>query len=167
MKTNGFTLVELMVTVAVAAILLTVAIPGFDALMQEQRAATQSNHLLTALNLARSEAVKRGARVSACPSSNGTACSGSDWTVGWMVYTDTATTDTTSTVGEVLRVWSAPRGIETLSGASHVRYRGSGELLNADPVNLTLKPKGCSGQRARNIRIGLTGQAGVQGKQSC
>ncbi len=87
---KGFTLVELMVTVAVGVILLTLAVPGFQDMIRNNRMATQTNEFVTALNLARSEAVKRGVRVTVCKSSNGDDCdtSASGWEQGWMVFAD-------------------------------------------------------------------------------
>ena len=83
---TGFTLIELLVTVAVAAILAVVAVPGFRSLIQVNRAATQTNTLVSALTFARSEAIRRGTTVSMCPSSNQTSCTGgTDWSVGWVV----------------------------------------------------------------------------------
>lgn len=62
MKTGGFTLVELMITIAVAAILLATATPSFTSLIQNHRLVAQHNDFVANLNLARSEAVKRSAR---------------------------------------------------------------------------------------------------------
>ncbi|MDD3762717.1 MAG: GspH/FimT family pseudopilin [Nevskiales bacterium] len=87
---RGFTLLELIVTVVVASILLTVAVPSFTTLIRSNRAASEANALLTMLTLARSEAIKRNAAVVLCRSTSGTACaSGSgDWNSGVMVYVD-------------------------------------------------------------------------------
>ena len=87
---HGFTLVELMVTLAVAAVLLTVGIPETINFMMTNRLATQSNDILVSVSLARSEALKRASNVVVCTSSNGTSCSGSnDWEGGWMSFVDT------------------------------------------------------------------------------
>lgn len=130
----GFTLTELMITVAVAAILLTVGIPSFQQMMRNNRAAAHMNEMISALNLARSEAAKRGGRVSLCPSTNQAACTGgTDWSQGWIVFTDTSTTnDTTVTVGTVLRVGEALAGAPTFTGPTSVRYRFTGDISN-DP----------------------------------
>jgi type IV fimbrial biogenesis protein FimT len=88
MKRNtGFTLIELMVTLALAAIIVTMAIPSFQEVIRNNRLTTQANELVSALNLARSEAIKRGVRVTVCRSSNGTSCTG-NWEQGWIVYSD-------------------------------------------------------------------------------
>lgn len=153
----GFTLLELMITVAIAAILLTVGVPSFRSVIQNNRAAIQTNDLLSALSLARSEAVKRGAAVSVCPSATQSACSGgTDWSVGWIVYLE-------GTDPEVLRVWPAPAGIDTFTGPSSVRYRGTGDVDNpsGDIIKFTHKTAGCTGDLAREINISVTGHATV------
>lgn len=59
MRKNGFTLIELLVTIAVAVILATVAVPGFQRMMAVNRVAADYNEILSGLNYARSEAVKK------------------------------------------------------------------------------------------------------------
>lgn len=63
--TTGFTLIELLITLAVAIIIATIAVPGFQRLVSSNREASDYNEILTGLNYARSEAVKRRERVQA------------------------------------------------------------------------------------------------------
>lgn len=84
----GFTLIELMVTVAVAALLLGIAAPSFRDMTVRNRVSTYSNDLIASVNYARSEAVRRGAPISICRSGDGTSCSGS-WSDGWIVFANT------------------------------------------------------------------------------
>lgn len=70
---RGFTIVELMVTVALAAILLSVAVPSFRNMMVSNRLTTQANEVVASMNLARSEAVNRNANVSFCRATSDTA----------------------------------------------------------------------------------------------
>jgi type IV fimbrial biogenesis protein FimT len=126
----GFTLTELIVTVAIAAILLTVGVPSFQSMIRNNRAATHMNEMISALNLARSEAAKLGRRVSLCPSTDQASCTGgTNWNSGWIVFTDTSTNDSTVTVGMVLRVGEALTGAPTLTGPTSVRYRFTGGTL--------------------------------------
>jgi len=126
----GFTLIELIVTVAVAAILLTVGIPSFQQTMRKNRAVAHMNETISALNLARSEAAKRGVRVSLCPSTDQATCTdGTNWNNGWIVFTDTSTNDSTATVGTVLRVGESLSGSPTFTGPTSVRYQSTGGIL--------------------------------------
>lgn len=82
---DGFTLLELLVTLAVAAILAAVAVPGLRQFVTSTRASTQTNTLLTGLQRARSQAVNKPAMVTICPSVDGTACQGNNWNRGWII----------------------------------------------------------------------------------
>lgn len=88
---SGFSMVELLVTLAVASILLVSAAPSVVDLVRDSRIRTQINLLLTDVHLARIEAIKRGRAVVICRSSDGRSCdrgggSRSNWSAGWIVY---------------------------------------------------------------------------------
>lgn len=84
----GFTLVELMVTLAILAILTMFALPSFRDAIRRNQVSSGSNALLADLNYARAEAINRGQLVTLCPSSNGSSCATSTaWDTGWLVYT--------------------------------------------------------------------------------
>jgi type IV fimbrial biogenesis protein FimT len=86
-RTAGFTLLELLITMSVATILLTIAIPSFRYVTNSNRIAAEVNGLLGDLQFARSEAIKEGRYVSVCASSDGQSCSNSvDWQSGWIVF---------------------------------------------------------------------------------
>lgn len=78
----GFTLIELMVAVALLAIMAGIAVPSFAAFISNYRATAAANDMLQALTLTRGEALKRGRRVTLLPVS-------SDWTKGWIIFVDT------------------------------------------------------------------------------
>ena len=85
----GFTLIELLVTIAVAAILLTIGVPSFQELFYRNRVATVTNEFLTALNYARSEAVKNSQTTVICMSNNQTTCTANTgWANGWIIWVD-------------------------------------------------------------------------------
>jgi prepilin-type N-terminal cleavage/methylation domain-containing protein len=82
----GFTLIELVITVAIASILIALVIPNLRPLVMSSRMTTQTNDIVSGLQIARSEAIKRASRVVVCTSSNGTACDGSGWSSGRLVF---------------------------------------------------------------------------------
>jgi type IV fimbrial biogenesis protein FimT len=85
----GFTLVELMVTIAIAAVLVGVVIPGFFNLIANNRLTVATNELVTCMHFARSEAVRSEVPVSICASTDGQSCSGDlDWGRGWIIFSD-------------------------------------------------------------------------------
>jgi len=86
-RQRGFTLIELIITMAIAAIVVTIGVPSFQAMMRNNRAAAHTNEFMSALNLARSEAIKRGWRVVLCPG-NQAGCNGNAWGNGWIVFID-------------------------------------------------------------------------------
>ena len=88
-RQSGFTLIELLVALAVVAVLVMTGIPSFADLIKNNRVSTQANALMRALQLARSEAVKRGGQVTVCKSANQTACiTSGNWEQGWIVFVD-------------------------------------------------------------------------------
>lgn len=82
---TGFTLIELMITVAVAAVLMMVALPAYQGMVQKNTLTSTVNDLVADLNYARSEAITRGSRTYVCKSADLATCGG-DWGQGWIVY---------------------------------------------------------------------------------
>ena len=102
-KPNGLTLVELVVTILMASILLAVAIPSFRSLIVRTRVVTAVNSFVSSLNLARSEALKRGQRVTVCTSSDGATCDPAvDWDQGWIVFSEIAPPNAVVDAGETV-----------------------------------------------------------------
>lgn len=88
-RQHGLTLLELLVTLAIAAIVLSQALPAFSALVAHNRRTTVLNRFVTALQYARSESLKRGDYVALCKSADGVQCmSSSYWDEGWLVFVD-------------------------------------------------------------------------------
>ena len=87
-RTAGFTLIELMVTVAIVALLLTIGLPSFQSSLRSNRLATTTNELMASLALARSEAIRSPGGAWICTSTDGVTCNGDSWNDGWMVWRD-------------------------------------------------------------------------------
>lgn len=82
-RAKGFTLIELMVTVAVAAVLLVIGVPSFVAFQRSSELTSAANSFVAALGAARGEAMKRGLQAVVVPRAN------NDWATGWTVFVDT------------------------------------------------------------------------------
>ena len=86
---SGFTLIELMITLAIVGILLMVGVPSLKTLLQGNQLIASANELISALHVARSEAIKLNSRVSICESSDGKTCAiTGSWKNGWIVFVD-------------------------------------------------------------------------------
>jgi len=136
----GFTLVEMMVVIAIVAILGSLAAPSFQEMLRKNRLSASVAAMQGSLNLARSEAVTRGADARITIAANGTAGS---WTNGWTVFVDQTTTanngvaptaDVANSVTRLSVMQELPSGVTTgqSSGApSYFIYNGQGRIIDA------------------------------------
>jgi len=86
---RGFTLLELLTTISIVAILTAIAVPSFDYLNNRRITQTQVENLQRALALARQTALAKNRQVALCPSLDGNACANSqDWSSGYLVFID-------------------------------------------------------------------------------
>lgn len=110
-KLRGFTLVELMVAITVLGITLAMAVPSFQGLINGNRLVTHSNEMVASLQVARSEAIRRNARVEVCASSDGSSCdsSAATWSQWLVVVVSSA---------EVLRVNAVRSSVQVTPSAA-------------------------------------------------
>lgn len=100
---QGFTLIELIMVITISGILLTVAVPSFNLTIKNTRLDSHASRFISDLSFARSEAIKRGERVTICKSNNKTNCTNSDgWEEGWIVFVDDINENAQVQPGEVI-----------------------------------------------------------------
>ncbi|WP_018234363.1 GspH/FimT family pseudopilin [Thioalkalivibrio thiocyanodenitrificans] len=156
-KIRGFTLIELIVTMSVAAVLMTVAVPGFFNLVQNNQVTAQTNSLISSLNLARSEAVKRGVPVLVTAAEGG-------FSRGWCVHLPGECNE-----DNAIRVSYGFDRLEAHAGFAVLGFdeRGARVLPSeALAATIMLHPAACAAdtQRAREITVAVTGQIRVERK---
>ncbi len=151
---TGFTLLELMVTVAIGGIVLAIGLPAFSGFIKSSRLTTQTNDVLTSLHVARNEAVNRGHNIRIL-----TLSGNADWSTGWEILLDINNNGTTETEDIVLRNYDAIESA-TLDGVSSVTFESTGyldQLLHVRPVEITLEPDECNDKEKRLIIVHLSG----------
>ena len=157
-KARGFTVVELMVTLAVVAIVLAFAIPGFQSVINDNRLSSASNELIANLQTARMEAIRRGRRVVVCASANPNAGAGATCATagvhGWITFVDEDTDGDFGAGDKLLRNASFDAMVE-ITGNTVFDFRadglardGAGTLITGDHLRLRIDTT----QPARNVR---------------
>jgi type IV fimbrial biogenesis protein FimT len=183
----GFTLVELLVTVSIAAILASFGTPALMGMIANQGVGNAANELAEVLRLARSEAIKQGNPVSVCAarypnnksdaSTNKLACDGASyWASGWLVFSDmenngsldisTASTGSTDRVIKTYTASSSVASITTASNKPYANFTPNG-LSGKGALTFTLRPKGSTTSTyydtaSRTVCLSTSGRVSVK-----
>ena len=173
-QARAFTLIELMVTLAIAAILMALAAPSFVSFIKNNRLTTTTNDLIGDLGLARSEAAKRGQRVTLCISTSGNSCTGgTDWLAGRLVFADPAGTGVVPNAASIIRLTDARSDGSVLSASgfasgSYITYTTTGTVSTGNTNVGTFKI--CDnrvGPFGKLVTITNTGRPLLATAQSC
>lgn len=152
-KSAGFTLVELLVTLAIVGILATWAVPAIRGLFMNNSMVSATNGLMADLIYARSEAVKRNAPISICPSTDQATCSGSsNWSTGWIIFTDSNKNNAVDTGDTVLRLGdgSSSITITAYNAQSTPALSTAGLIFSSEGI---LDPNNNTTAEARNFHL--------------
>ena len=157
----GFTIIELMMTIGVAMVVLGIGVPNFVSIVRSNDTITDVNHLVTALNLARSEAVGRGVEVTIVPQA------GADWSTGWLVGIDSDEDDVFPETGEpILRTFEAVNAVTFTSAPLRIEFKPTGEI--AALASFAMVPNYCNdaNNRQRTLSVAMAGYVDLT-KQNC
>ncbi|MFR0691631.1 GspH/FimT family pseudopilin [Enterobacterales bacterium AE_CKDN230030158-1A_HGKHYDSX7] len=148
---GGFTLLELMVTVALAATLAALALPSFDDVTLSSKLSASANDLVAGVAVARSEAIKRNAVASMCVSTNGSSCGSGGWEQGWIVVAGAAV---------IQKHPAAPNGLKVSSSVTKIDFQPSG--VGSTQASITVcRALPRPGSQERVVNVGATGRAYV------
>jgi type IV fimbrial biogenesis protein FimT len=173
MRSRGFSLLELMITITVMAILLAIAVPSFRDVIHRNQVSSASNALLASMNYARSEAITRGQLVSMCPGDKTSGCSstGKVYDQGWIVYTypaGAASANKAYAASSILLRSTDPQtnvSIQAKSGTI-ITFAQQGQLKPSTPlVFITCYRSGSSGTGTTTAKV-LGAQLNVNGSGS-
>lgn len=159
-KAEGLTLIELMIALAIVAILATIGVPAFAGLLAESRITAKSNLLMSHIQFARHSAIKLRTQVVACPSLDQLNCSGNRWDQGWIIFVDRNNNGRADTADDVLRVVGPDPAVLMHSGGRlRVRFQPGGGAFG---TNLTIRVCDPSGRaKPRAVVVSNPGRARV------
>jgi type IV fimbrial biogenesis protein FimT len=163
LRFRGVTLLELMTALAIAGIVAALGVPGLGAWLADQQVQDRADALLHALDLARSEAIKRGERVDVCPGDGHCSAGAMPWEGGWIVVPDAVRGSDANVVAHAVQ---APAGI-TIRGnrpvADYVSYTGTGHARRFDGALQMGTFTICRpGRRARKVILANSGRARLE-----
>ena len=161
---EGFTIIELMITLLVASILVGIAVPSFQTFIKRNQADTLQSRVASAVATARTEAASRNTFVSMCASDNGTACGGS-WNNGWIIYENpdnNAVKHADEIAIEVFShsggsTFSFVQGQNTGNNLSQITFNQQGFLAGVQTVVVTVCEPGGDVKYARGLFINASG----------
>ena len=159
----GFTLMELAVTLAVAAILFAVGIPSLSLLVADGRVRTAADNLYASLIFARSEAIKRNKIIAVCAKNDdGNGCqNSSDWARGWIVFVDEDGDGVNAAVSDILKRQDALPGVTLTGTGTNVSFQRDGRL-RASVSQFSTTGTGNTTVRARCVSMDLSGRPNVK-----
>jgi len=156
---KGFTMIELMVTIAVVAILAAIAFPSFQQTLRSSRVSAANNEVIGLVNLARSEAIRSGVGGGVCGSAAGDSCDG-EWGLGMLAFSDPDGDGALGTDGTVLRFVAVNGALEVTGPEEEIAFDGRGRRRASGNQTIGVRPETCNENslQQRELVVNASGQ---------
>ncbi|MFK4751050.1 GspH/FimT family pseudopilin [Oceanobacter antarcticus] len=167
---SGFTLIELMVTIAIFGIIMFAAAPSLSSFLSRSELTAEANRFMGALVFARTEAVKRNTNVVLCPSKDQTSCNSSNWADGWITFQDTDGSGTLAADSseEVIKYADAASSVNIYPDsefAAAIRYKADGNITNNPGKVVICSEQAPAAVNAREVGIASGGRTSITATQ--
>ncbi len=169
-KVTGMSAIELLTVLSILSLLMALAVPGFQSLIERWRVQQAVEAMKSTLYYARSEAVKRGGRIGIQKNANNTngcslASTNEEWSCGWFVFHDSNNNGTWNSGEEILQTYSTPAKVNVIhhSGGAKIKVDRYGKMsgLNAKGFSFSPDPAGISSPATRGICMASGGRIRV------
>jgi type IV fimbrial biogenesis protein FimT len=175
-RARGVTLIELLITIAILAILVRIAAPSFFSAIQSSYMTSSVNSFMADMRFARSEAIRRGGHVVMCRSNlpestqacDGTSGASDGWITGWIIFHDLNNNGARNSGEPILRVQSALKSIDSIvDGATNPKYKfpfdATGRLPVGNAATLQFGGSNFPNEKQRIVCVNVGGHARIAG----
>ena len=144
----GFTAIELLIVITILAVLTAMAVPSFGPMIERWRTNQAVDNITSTIYVARSEAIKRGGRVSVRKMANGTdgcsfASTNQEWSCGWIIFVDADENGNLDAGEEILQSFQMPTSVNVMNNNSAASFRFDrwGRTNNINAASFAIVPR--------------------------
>jgi type IV fimbrial biogenesis protein FimT len=161
-RQSGFTMIELMFVLAMAAILMSIALPALQMFSTNAKQTGAINDFVSSMHLARNTAITTNARVTMCASSNASSCEAVSWESGWILFRDANSNQTIDGTDSIIGSGSPSDGpsIASAEYGQFLMYRPNGRVMSANIGTSTGEFKVCDDRGATHSKVVIVSLSG-------
>jgi type IV fimbrial biogenesis protein FimT len=161
-RESGFTMIELMFVLAMAAMLMSIALPALQMFSTNAKQTGAINDFVSSMHLARNTAITTNARVTMCASSNASSCEAVSWDSGWILFRDANSNQTIDGTDSIIGSGSPSEGpsIASAEYGQFLMYRPNGRVMNANVGTNTGEFKVCDNRGDAHSKVVIVSLSG-------